>query len=204
MFNNNIDITESELKNIFKRLDIDRDNRITFNEFKRLFNNCLTNQPRENIINNSNNINKANLSNFINESFYENNNNNNSYLNQSLTKSLKSPKISNSPYGSNMQINSSYKSGNNPNITYEEENFISFLRELIEIENDLEKAKIDLTYKSDFNVEDAFRNFEIDGRGYVTELDLNYGLNEFDVFVPKEEVNLLMKRYDIRNERFLK
>lgn len=198
IYNNNIDVTNSELKNIFKRLDIDKDNRITFYEFKRLFNNEITNDYKNQRENNQiNNKKLINSDKFSSDSFYNNYNN-----------SLKNLKEINKELNSG-NLNSFHKekeknSNNKYNISYEEENFIYFLKELIEIENCLEKAKIDLTYKSDFNAEDAFRNFEIDGRGYITELDLNYGLNEFDVFAPKEEVNLLLKRYDINNQGFLR
>jgi Ca2+-binding EF-hand superfamily protein len=189
MYNNNIDVTNSELKNIFKRLDIDKDNQVTFHEFKRLFNNEITNETK-----NKKNKNQSNSNKFFSNSF-----NTDKYNSFNNSKENNQEKIKGN--------SNSFSKENNvkdDNISYEEENFISFLKELIELENDLEKAKIDLTYKSDFNAEDAFRNFEIDGRGYITELDLNYGLNEFDVFVPKEEVKLLMKRYDIKNERFLR
>jgi hypothetical protein len=100
-------------------------------------------------------------------------------------------------------IQSSFKSSGNC-VTYEEENFIAFLRDLIEIENEIEKAKIDLTYRTDFNVEDAFRNFELDGRGYVTDVDIKYGLDALDVFATREEIVLLIKRYDIQGEGVLR
>jgi Ca2+-binding EF-hand superfamily protein len=88
-------------------------------------------------------------------------------------------------------------------LTYEEENFLSFLREIIASENDYERNRCDLILRSDFNVEDAFRIFELDGRGYLTDLDLKYGLNALDIFPTSEEINLLIKRFDLRNEGVL-
>jgi Ca2+-binding EF-hand superfamily protein len=84
--------------------------------------------------------------------------------------------------------------------SYEEENFISYLKEVIARENEIERSKCDLVLRSDFNVEDAFRVFELDGRGYLTDLDLKYGLNALDIYPSSEEINLLIRRYDARNE----
>jgi len=60
-------------------------------------------------------------------------------------------------------------------VTYEEENFVAYLNELLDLENQIEKAKCDMIIKSDFNTEDAFGIFEIDRRGYITDLDVKYG-----------------------------
>ena len=76
--------------------------------------------------------------------------------------------------------------------------FISFLKEVMNVENQIEKAKIDLALRSDFNVEDAYRIFELDGRGIVTEADLKYGLSQLDIFATSNDIKLLMKRADVR------
>lgn len=89
-------------------------------------------------------------------------------------------------------------------ISFEEENFISYFRDLLDLENQIEKAKCELIIKSDFNIEDAFSIFEIDRRGYLTDLDVKYGLNSLDIFPTQEEINLLIKRYDIRGEGILR
>ena len=85
-------------------------------------------------------------------------------------------------------------------LTLEEETFISYLKELIDLENNLERAKCDLLLKTDFNIDDAFRLFELDGRGYLSENDLKYGLNTLEIFPTDAEINLLFKRFDLRNE----
>lgn len=89
-------------------------------------------------------------------------------------------------------------------VTYEEENFIAYVKELLELENQIEKAKCDVIIKSDFNTEDAFGIFEIDRRGYITDLDVKYGLNSLDIFPTHEEIALLIKRYDSRGEGILR
>lgn len=89
-------------------------------------------------------------------------------------------------------------------VTYEEENFVAYLKELLELENQVEKAKCDVIIKSDFNTEDAFGIFEIDRRGYITDLDVKYGLNSLDIFPTHDEIALLIKRYDSRGEGILR
>jgi len=89
-------------------------------------------------------------------------------------------------------------------VTFEEENFISYLKELLDLESQLEKAKCELIVKSDYNTEDAFGVFEIDRRGYITDLDIKYGLNSLDIFPTHEEIALLIKRYDSRGEGILR
>jgi len=88
-------------------------------------------------------------------------------------------------------------------VSYEEENFISYMRELLDLENQLERAKCDNIIKSDFNGEDAFSIFEVDRRGYLTDLDLKYGLNSLDIFPTQDEIALLIKRFDRRGEGIL-
>ena len=88
-------------------------------------------------------------------------------------------------------------------VTFEEENFITYVTELLDLENQLEKAKCDNIIKSDFNGEDAYSIFENERRGYVTDLDMKYGLNSLDIFPTQEEIALLIKRYDARGEGIL-
>jgi Ca2+-binding EF-hand superfamily protein len=88
-------------------------------------------------------------------------------------------------------------------LSLEEENFQSYLKTLFDLEGDIERARSELVLRSDFNVEDAFRIFELDGRGYLTDLDIKYGLNALDIFATTEEISLVIKRYDVRKEGVL-
>jgi hypothetical protein len=82
--------------------------------------------------------------------------------------------------------------------------FKDFVKELIFSENELDRAKTDLALRSDFNMEHAFRQFEKDGRGYITDLDFKFSLKSFDLEVSLEDIKLLFKRYDLSNEGCLK
>ena len=81
-----------------------------------------------------------------------------------------------------------------PNI---QNQFLDYLRMIMDAEGRIEIMKTDLTLQNDFNVEDAFRIFELDGRGFITEDDLKYGLNILGVYPTPSEVHLLMKRFDL-------
>jgi len=247
MVRNDIDITDSELHNLFKRLDIDRDTRLTFSEFKRVFNSSSYGIPLLSPKNFSSSYASTSFLrstqrssrisggfespmrsqvvkavNTVSRFYSPLRDRTMSVLNRSVEKldlnrsAVGSPQITFSPRtqrlidsSSSMERNlsSSFVDRNlsrsfrsSIHLSYEEENFINFIHDMLEIENEIEKAKVDLTYKTDFNVEDAFRNFELDGRGYITDVDVKYGLNTLDVFATREEIALLIKRYDIQGE----
>lgn len=103
----------------------------------------------------------------------------------------------------NMSGSNNFGSTSSNYVSYEEENFVSYMRELLDLENQLERAKCDNIIKSDFNGEDAFSIFEADRRGYITDLDVKYGLNSLDIFPTQDEIALLIKRFDRRGEGIL-
>ena len=88
----------------------------------------------------------------------------------------------------------------NEYFTYEERQFNDFLIKLMNIEDQIESAKINLALNPDFNCEDAFRIFELNGRGFLDENDLKYGLNLIGVYPTDFQVRLLMKRFDLQKE----
>ena len=76
-----------------------------------------------------------------------------------------------STYSPNRLRNTSLNNNYNFN-QYEQKQFNDFLRKLMEIESQIERIKINLALNPDFNCEDAFRLFELDGRGYLDKEDL--------------------------------
>ena len=78
----------------------------------------------------------------------------------------------------------------------DEDELVRALREYINVERELENAKISLTQTPDFNVFDAFRIFDMDSRGWISLTDLKIGLNEIGVYPDHEELALFFKRYD--------
>ncbi|MCQ2820660.1 MAG: EF-hand domain-containing protein [archaeon] len=107
--------------------------------------------------------------------------------------------MQNNPQGNNLSnSNNNLRSfkPNEPIPGEEKETFLNYLMKVMSMEGAIEKNKINLADKNDFNVEDAFRIFELDGRGYLTEEDIDYGLNQLEVPHTESDVRLLMKRFD--------
>ena len=95
------------------------------------------------------------------------------------------------------------RSTNASNYDYDKNKFIDFLKKMMNYESELERMKINLSLKNDFNVEDAFRVFELNGRGYLTVEDLEFGLNSLEVYPSSKDLRLLMKRFDLNKNGFL-
>lgn len=85
----------------------------------------------------------------------------------------------------------------------EEKFFISFFKLLLESESAIEKAKSELALRADFNVEDAYRIFESNDLGYLTESDLLYGFNALSLALTEKGIKLFMNKYDLVNENVL-
>ena len=70
---------------------------------------------------------------------------------------------------------------------------------LVFIERDIESMKIDLALKSDFNLIDAFRLFDVNACGSISKQDLVDGLQmnlNFGEAISPVDVALLYKRMD--------
>jgi len=61
-----------------------------------------------------------------------------------------------------------------------------------------------LALKHDFNLLDAFRFFDLQGKGYITRAELEDGMREFGVFPNSTELYLIMRKYDTDNDSLLK
>ena len=83
---------------------------------------------------------------------------------------------------------------------YELNQFNDYLRKAMDLENKIENLKIELSLRCDFNWEEIFRIFELEGRGFLSREDLAKGLNKFGL-IPKDiDISLILKRYDLKNE----
>ena len=81
--------------------------------------------------------------------------------------------------------------------------FNGYLTFLLEGENKIELMKIELCKNKDFNVEDAFRLFEKNGRGFLDEEDLKYGFGVLGVYPSDYNMKLFMKRYDLQKKGYI-
>ena len=84
---------------------------------------------------------------------------------------------------------------------YEYNQFRDYLRKAMDLESKIENLKIELSLRCDFNWEEIFRIFELEGRGFLSREDLAIGLNKFDLYPKDIDISLLLKRYDLKNER---
>jgi Ca2+-binding EF-hand superfamily protein len=72
---------------------------------------------------------------------------------------------------------------------------LAFKKQIL-IEQQLERAKIDLASKPDFNLMDSFRMFDIDGKGWISLVELKNGLADLGIYCTNDEAALFFKRYD--------
>jgi hypothetical protein len=81
----------------------------------------------------------------------------------------------------------------------EQNEFAAVLKEIVFLERDVESAKIDLALKSDFNLLDAFRMFDMKAFSYISSDDITYGLTNalgFGEFTP-DDIYLFFRRVDL-------
>ncbi len=85
----------------------------------------------------------------------------------------------------------------------DEDELVNGLRDLIRAENDIEREKISLALKPDFNLTDAFKIFDVNYCGNITVTELREGLAAIGVFPTSEELDLFITRYDTTGDRRL-
>jgi hypothetical protein len=68
----------------------------------------------------------------------------------------------------NQDSSISMKQSNPFDQTQLEINIVNLFRDQLELEKRLERIKIDLTLRTDFNLIDAFRIFDTEGKGWIT------------------------------------
>ena len=78
----------------------------------------------------------------------------------------------------------------------EEEYLAIALKNQLDLDKELEKIRDDLAVKTDFNLMDAFRFFDSNGKGFITSSELNESLQSFDIFSNPTEIYLIMRKYD--------
>lgn len=73
---------------------------------------------------------------------------------------------------------------------------VNLFRDQLELERRLERIKIDLSLRTDYNLIDAFRLFDNEGKGWINPQEVKEGLKIFNVFANEDELQLLFYRYD--------
>lgn len=85
----------------------------------------------------------------------------------------------------------------------DEDQLISGLKEVVNVERELETAKTTLAMKSDFNMYDTFRIFDQNNNGWISAFELRDGFNAMGVYPTHDELELFITRYDKNGDRRL-
>jgi Ca2+-binding EF-hand superfamily protein len=59
---------------------------------------------------------------------------------------------------------------------------VNLFRDQLELEKRLERVKIDLSLRTDFNLIDAFRIFDAEGKGWININEIKEGLSLLNIF----------------------
>lgn len=84
------------------------------------------------------------------------------------------------------------------------DSLVEVMKQFIQLEKELEIKKQDLALRPDFNLLDFFRIFDIEGRGSISSSELSEGMKKFGIYPNKEELYLLLRRFDRDNDGKLK
>lgn len=71
---------------------------------------------------------------------------------------------------------------------YEEDELTRTLREFISIDKDLEIAKETLSLKTDFNLVDSFKLFDVDGKGQINIREFEEGVMMYNIYPRREDL----------------
>ena len=197
---NNIDFLDSEIKLIMRRLDLNKDGKIDFCEFHTLlcFDKCQSTCLIKNKCPNCGIF-------YCKECLIENHGCYN--VHNKLDKNNKRNNIENK--NPNIITNKEENESNNKNNNMTKENSIEikelndYIKFLLKGENKIEDIKINLSKISDFSVEDAFRIFEKNGRGYLDREDIKYGLSVLNIYPSEYNLDLFIKRFDLQKKGFI-
>jgi len=207
LIKNNLDFLDSDIKFLMKRLDINKDGKVDLCEFHSLlsFDKCqYTSLCKQKCT-------KCGIS-YCKDCFSEKHGCNliHSPLDKIKNKAAKKENIENK----NPNIILNEENENNENIDNKNNNITKensleikelndYIKFLLKGENKIENIKINLSKIPDFSVEDAFRIFEKNGRGYLDREDIKYGLSVLNLYPSEYNLDLFIKRYDLQKKGFI-
>jgi hypothetical protein len=77
-----------------------------------------------------------------------------------------------------------------------EDHLRTIIKTQLDLQGRIERAKVALSLKTDFNLIDAFRIFDRNGLGVATTYDFKAGLAELGLQISESDLMLFMKRFD--------
>ena len=191
---NNFAFIESDIKYLMKRLDLNKDGKIDFCELHALlcFDKCQYTCLMEK---NCSNCGKTYCKDCLIEKHGCTINNKNKDKNNLENIN---PNIINEENKNIKSMKSEIKES-----TIEIKELNDYIKFLLKGENKIESIKINLCNISDFSLEDAFRIFEKNGRGYLDKEDIKYGLSVLNIYPSEYNLELFFKRYDLQKKGFI-
>lgn len=85
----------------------------------------------------------------------------------------------------------------------DEDELLDSLRDLVNLDKDLERARQALAQRPDFTLYDVYRVFDYDNNGNVILDDIIEAFETFGVYPTREEARLFMVRYDLNKDNNL-
>jgi len=76
----------------------------------------------------------------------------------------------------------------------------NLLKQHVEIQHCLEWEKLNLAHWHDFNLEDAFRFFDLEGKGFILSSEIRNGILDLGLKVDWNLLCLFVRRYDQYND----
>jgi len=77
---------------------------------------------------------------------------------------------------------------------------VEALKEQIDLDKDLELCKQDLALRADFNILDAFRIFDVQGKGCLSISELESGIQELGIVLNLSDLHLCIRQFDKRSD----
>ena len=201
---NNFSFLDSDIKLLMRRLDLNKDGKVDFCEFHALlcFDEC------QSICLKKNKCTKCGVF-YCKECFVENHGCNLVDKNININSNKNNIENKNPNILINEDNNNKNETNSNKNTNIKKENSIEikelndYIKFLLKGENSIENIKINLSKIHDFSVEDAFRIFEKNGRGYLDREDIKYGLSVINIYPSEYNLDLFLKRYDLQKKGYI-
>jgi Ca2+-binding EF-hand superfamily protein len=71
---------------------------------------------------------------------------------------------------------------------------MEIFQDMIRLEKDLERQKVEITLREDYNLIDAFGILDIQGKGYVTAVELRESLTELGLKCNIDEIHMIFEK----------
>jgi len=177
---NSYEINDFDIVLMLRRIDLNGDGKIDFNEFEDAF------LPKNKYSNEKQNSMAMKAT----------------EKNQNLKKNY--PKIFDEKkeyYSSN---NNNLKNFKNKGMGQQIEEIVEIMNYFLKIEKIYEDLKQELAMMDDFNLFDIFKVFDKTAKGFILPTELEFGLNEIHINVEKEEMLVFIRTLNVKTEGKIK